>query len=92
LRKFYIDVLYKKSATLNTNSYESLNLSKNNDIAVISDHYTANSIVEAVYRINKFHAYCRTEINNINKIHANISVINTGTDLLEFYNYSNFDG
>lgn len=90
LTVFY-NLVLEKLELFNSQSYESINLSgESRDIAVVCDHFIANSIVEAIYKINKYHAYSRTKVVNINKIHANISVINTKTNLLEFYNYSNF--
>ena len=91
LLEFYHKMVIEKIYAINTQSYESIDLSRvDRDVAFIGDHYTVNSIIEAVYKINKYHAYSRTNVNNINLINANISVINVKTDLLEFYNYSNF--
>lgn len=61
---------------------------KGYDIAVICEFIVANSIIEEIYKINKYHAYARSVDN---KIYTNISVINTKTKLLEFYNYSYFN-
>ncbi len=76
------------------NSHESISLRAiadgSADVAIICDPYIANSLIEAIYKINKYHAYTRSVENDINKIHANISVINTHSKLLEFYNYSKF--
>ena len=90
LSLFYRNTLLKKLKSVNK-SYESIVLGYvDKDIAITCDHFTANSIVEAVFRINKYHAYTRTKVRDMDDINANISVINTNTNLLEFYNYSNF--
>jgi hypothetical protein len=90
LNNFYYNNLLVKMHQLNELNISSVDLGAiptSCDIAVICDFIVANSIIEEIYKINKYHAYARSADN---KIYANISVINTESKLLEFYNYSYF--